>query len=287
MASATIGNPGELAERLSGLDDFTVIERDGSPVTKRTIAMWNPPVTDEKLGTRRSVLSEAADLLAELVSQGARTIVFMKSRKAVELMAKFTQLALEDLGHADLAKRIAPYRAGYTPQQRRELERKLVEGELLGVVSTDALELGIDIGSLDAAICVTFPGTVASLRQQWGRAGRRGRGLAVYVAGDDALDQFFCRHPDEFLDRPVENAILDHENEQIHAAARPVRRARGPARAGRRGVPRRVAGRRPRSGSSAAGALRERPGGLYVPRRPEEFPAAQRLAALGRAATAA
>ena len=141
----------------------------------------------------------------------------MKSRKAVELMAKFTQIALEDLGHADLAKRIAPYRAGYTPQQRRELERKLVEGELLGVVSTDALELGIDIGSLDAAICVTFPGTVASLRQQWGRAGRRGRGLAVYVAGEDALDQFFCRHPDEFLDRPVENAILDPENEQIHA----------------------------------------------------------------------
>src|SRR5215211_2557467 len=106
MASATIGNPGELAERLTGLDDFTVIERDGSPVTKRTIAMWNPPITDEKLGTRRSVLSEAADLLAELVVQGARTIVFMKSRKAVELMAKFTQLALEDLGHAKLAERI-------------------------------------------------------------------------------------------------------------------------------------------------------------------------------------
>ena len=190
---------------------------------------------------------------------GARTIVFMKSRKAVELMAKFTQLALEDLGHADLAKRIAPYRAGYTPQQRRELERKLVEGELLGVVSTDALELGIDIGSLDAAICVTFPGTVASLRQQWGRAGRRGRGLAVYVAGEDALDQFFCRHPDEFLDRPVENAILDHENEQIHAAAPAVRRARGPARARRRGVPRPALEDRPRSGSSAPASCASAP----------------------------
>ncbi len=91
-------------------------------------------------------------------------------------------------------------------------------GQLRGVVATDALELGIDIGELDAAICVTFPGTVASLRQMWGRAGRRGRGLAVYVAGEDALDQFFCRHPDEFLQRPVEAAILDHENEQIHAA---------------------------------------------------------------------
>ncbi|MFL6067468.1 MAG: DEAD/DEAH box helicase, partial [Gaiellaceae bacterium] len=136
MASATIGNPAELAERLTGLDDFAVIERDGSPVTKRTIAMWNPPISDAKLGTRRSVLSEAADLLAELVVQGARTIVFMKSRKAVELMAKFTQLALEDLGHPKLAERIAPYRAGYTPQQRRELERRLVQGDLLGVVST-------------------------------------------------------------------------------------------------------------------------------------------------------
>jgi DEAD/DEAH box helicase domain-containing protein len=219
------------------------------------------------------VLSEAADLLAELVVQGARTIVFMKSRKAVELMAKFTQLALEDLGHPQLAERIAPYRAGYTPQQRRELERRLVEGELLGVVSTDALELGIDIGSLDAAICVTFPGTVASLRQQWGRAGRRGRGLAVYVAGEDALDQFFCRHPDEFLDRPVENAILDHENEQIHAAHVLCAAHEGPlepADGEFLGPHWRTTAER----LVTAGALRERPGGLFVPRRPEEFPAA-------------
>src|SRR3712207_3661827 len=99
--------------------------------------------------------------------------------------------------------------------QRREIERRLTEGDLLAVVATDALELGIDIGELDAAVCVTFPGTVASLRQMWGRAGRRRRGLAVYVAGQDALDQFFCRHPDEFLGRPVEAAILDHASEQI------------------------------------------------------------------------
>ena len=229
LASATVANPGELAERLTGLDDITVVDRDGAPQAKRTIAMWNPPIVDEKTAARRSVLAEAADLLADLVTEGARTIVFMKSRKAVELMSRFAQLTLTDRGRDDLAERIAPYRAGYTPQQRRELEHKLLEGELLGVVATNALELGIDIGSLDAAICVTFPGTVASLRQMWGRAGRRGRGLALYVAGEDALDQFFCRHPDEFLDRPVEAAILDPWNEQLHTRAPAVRGGRGPA----------------------------------------------------------
>src|SRR5829696_7762625 len=272
LASATIANPGELAERLTGLDDVTVIERDGSPGAKKTVAMWNPPIVDEQLATRRSALAEAADLLAELVSGGARTIVFMKSRKAVELMARFAQLALEDRGRPELAERIAPYRAGYTAQQRRELEGRLVSGDLLGVVSTDALELGIDIGALDAAICVTFPGTVASLRQMWGRAGRRGRGLAVYVAGEDALDQFFCRHPDEFLDRPVENAILDPENEQIHAAHLLCAAHEGPLDpadaeylgAGWRATAERLV---------TAGALRERPGGLFVPRHPGEYPA--------------
>jgi DEAD/DEAH box helicase domain-containing protein len=273
LASATIANPGELAERLTGLDGVTVIGRDGSPAARRTIAMWNPPIVDEQLATRRSPLAEAADLLTELVVQGARTIVFMKSRKAVELIARFATLALEDRGHPELAERIAPYRAGYTAQQRRELERRLVEGELLGVVSTDALELGIDIGSLDAAICVTFPGTVASLRQMWGRAGRRGRGLAVYVAGEDALDQFFCRHPDEFLDRPVEAAILDHENEQIYAAHLLCAAHEGPlapADAETLGP----AGEATAERLEAAGELRRRPDGTWVPRHPEEFPAA-------------
>jgi DEAD/DEAH box helicase domain-containing protein len=278
LASATIANPGELAERLTGLDDVTVIDRDGSPGTHKTVAMWNPPITDAKIAARRSPLAEAADLLADLVCEGARTIVFMKSRKAVELMSRFAQLELESRGRGELAERIAPYRAGYTPQQRRELERRLSEGELLGVVSTDALELGIDIGSLDAAICVTFPGTVASLRQMWGRAGRRGRGLAMYVAGDDALDQFFCRHPDEFLDRPVEAAILDHENEQIHAAhllcaahEGPLEPADGTTLGGRAGWPgiERIA-----EAMVSAGDLRRRPDGTYVPRRPDEFPAA-------------
>jgi DEAD/DEAH box helicase domain-containing protein len=218
LASATIANPGELAERLTGLDDVHVVEQDGSPGARRQIAMWNPPVTDEALQTRRSALGEAGELVARLVADGARTICFLKSRKGVELVSKIVKDELEELGRPELADRVSPYRAGYTPQQRRELEQRLTNGDLLAVVTTDALELGIDIGALDAAVCVTFPGTVASLRQMWGRAGRRGRGLAVYVAGEDALDQFFCRHPDEFLDRPVESAILDHESEEIHAA---------------------------------------------------------------------
>jgi DEAD/DEAH box helicase domain-containing protein len=214
LASATIANPIELAERLVG-KPFEPIADDGAPRTGREIAIWNPPLIDRASGTRRSPLSEAAEMLVELVSAGVRTICFLKSRRGIELIQRFAREGLEARGKPELADRIAPYRGGYTPQQRREIEARLSAGELLAVVATDALELGIDIGELDAAICVTFPGTVASLRQMWGRAGRRRRGLAVYVAGQDALDQFFCRHPDEFIDRPVEAAILDHESEQI------------------------------------------------------------------------
>ena len=217
LTSATIANPADLAQRLTG-QDHRLVDNDGAPRHDRKIAMWNPPLLDEKLGTRGSSMGEAAEVLSELVERGARTICFMKSRRGVELVQRFTRLRLEDAGRGDLAERIAPYRAGYTAAQRREIEHRLTEGDLLAVVATNALELGIDIGELDAAICVTFPGTVASLRQMWGRAGRRGTGLALYVAGDDALDQFFCRHPNEFLERPVEAAILDHTSEEIHLA---------------------------------------------------------------------
>jgi DEAD/DEAH box helicase domain-containing protein len=214
LASATIANPVELAQTLTGLRPYKLIDRDGAPTPERRVAIWNPPLLDEALGVRASALYEAAELLTELIQSGARTICFMKSRKGVELILRHT---LDRLGDSELRERIAPYRGGYTPAQRREIERRLVSGDLLAVVATDALELGIDIGELDAAICVTFPGTVASLRQMWGRAGRRGRGLAVYVAGEDALDQFFCRHPDEFLRRSVEAAILDPGSPEIYA----------------------------------------------------------------------
>jgi DEAD/DEAH box helicase domain-containing protein len=217
LASATIANPVELAERLVG-ESFRLVDSDGAPRARRRIAMWNPPLVDPRSMTRRSVLSEAAELLADLVGEGLRTICFLRSRRGIELIQRFTRMRLEELERGELADRIAPYRAGYTPAQRREIEARLAAGDLLAVVATDALELGIDIGHLDAAICVTFPGTVASLRQMWGRAGRRSEGLAIYVAGADALDQFFCRHPEEFLERPVEAAILDHENDRIQLA---------------------------------------------------------------------
>ena len=199
-------------------EDATVVEDDAAPRAERTVALWNPPLLDAELGLRASALGEASRLLAALAGRGLRTICFAKSRKAAELIHRFTADRLD----AETARRLAPYRAGYTPQQRREIERRLVEGDLLGVTSTDALELGIDIGDLDCAISVGFPGTVASLRQQWGRAGRRGHGLAILVASEDALDQYFMREPPALLERRVEAAILDHANPRVldgHVAA--------------------------------------------------------------------
>jgi DEAD/DEAH box helicase domain-containing protein len=296
MTSATIANPVELAERLTGLEDVRLIDADGSPAPQRRIAIWNPPladlagapgspsipvaagraaVADDASSARRSALGEAAELLARLAREGARTICFMKSRKGVEVLSR---LVKDDLRATDpeLAEQVEPYRAGYTAQQRRELEQRLMRGELCTVITTDALELGIDIGELDAAVVVTFPGTVASLRQMWGRAGRRGRGLAVYVAGEDALDQFFCRHPEDFLQRPVEAAILDHESELIYRAHLLCAAHEGPlSRADAEFL-----GSRWEAHAEvleSAGELRRRGGTIaaaYVPGHPGNYPAA-------------
>jgi DEAD/DEAH box helicase domain-containing protein len=210
LASATIGNPAELAESLVG-EPVAVVARDGGPRSARTVVLWNPELLDAELGERASALADAARLLAALVERDLRTICFAKSRKAAELIHRFAADRLD----SERARRLSPSRAGYTPAQRREIERRLADGELLGVTATDALELGIDIGLLDCAISVGFPGTVASLRQQWGRAGRRAEGLAVLVAGEDALDQFFMREPEALLRRKVEAAILDHANPRV------------------------------------------------------------------------
>jgi DEAD/DEAH box helicase domain-containing protein len=210
LASATISNPGELGLGLLGVP-VTVIGDDAAPRAERTVVLWNPPLVDIELGLRGSALAEAAKLQAAFVERGLRTLTFAKSRKAAELVHRFTA---DRLGDDSL---LSPYRAGYTPEQRREIERRLSAGELLGVSATNALELGIDIGLLDAVISVGFPGTVSSLRQQWGRAGRRGHGLAVLVATEDALDQYFMREPAKLLGRRVEAAILDHTNSRVLA----------------------------------------------------------------------
>ena len=210
LATATIANPGELVRDLTGVG-ATVVDEDAAPRAERTVVLWNPELIDAELGLRASALGDASRVMAALVSRGLRTICFAKSRKSAELIHKFTRERVDK----DVAERLAPYRAGYTPAQRRTIERRLVEGDLLGVAATDALELGIDIGLLDCAISVGFPGTVSSLRQQWGRAGRRGHGLAILIASQDALDQYFMREPAALLGRSVEAAILDHVNPRV------------------------------------------------------------------------
>jgi DEAD/DEAH box helicase domain-containing protein len=269
LASATIANPLELAGNLTGLANFNLIDHDTAPRPERRTAIWNPPLLDEALGLRGSALYEAAEVFSELIVAGARTICFMKSRKGVELILRHARDRLDP----ELAERIAPYRGGYTPAQRQDIQRRLIAGELLGVVATDALELGIDIGALDAAICVTFPGTVASLKQMWGRAGRRGSGLAVYIAGEDALDQFFCRHPDEFLTRPVEAAILDPDSPEIYAEHLVCAAHEAPLT--ELDAPLFGEQWREFAGELAeAGYLRERATG-FVPRRADDYPAAR------------
>jgi DEAD/DEAH box helicase domain-containing protein len=217
LASATIRNAREHAQHLTGLE-VAHVSGDGAPLGRRKIVFWQPPLVEDQLNLRRSSNTEAAELLSELVRSGVRSICFTKSRRAAEVIYQQTVDLLKETD-TGLAERITPYRAGYTPEQRRRIETMLFGGQLLAVVSTSALELGIDIGALDAAITVGYPGTMASLWQQWGRAGRgKGESLAVFIAGNDALEQFFVKHPDELLSREVEAATIDFANPFIHAS---------------------------------------------------------------------
>lgn len=215
LASATVANPQEAAGRLAG-GPVTVVDADGAGSAGGELVVWNPPFVDEPLGIRASALHEGATLFAGLVARDLRTIAFAKSRRGCELIHRYAREALE-LVSPEAAGRIAPYRAGYTPEQRREIERGLADGGLRGVVATSALELGVDLGQLDCAVSIGFPGSVASLRQQWGRAGRRRPGLGVLVAADDALDQYFARHPDQLLARPVEAVVTNPANPVVRA----------------------------------------------------------------------
>ena len=218
-ASATVADPAPSARRLSGVD-CTAVTEDGSPRGERTIALWEPPLLDELAGengapVRRSAGSEAARMLADLVVEGARTLVFVRSRHGAELTALGARRALSEVDAA-WAPRVAAYRAGYLPEERRALEAALDSGELLGVASTNALELGVDIAGLDVVVVAGYPGTRASFWQQAGRAGRAGEGaLVVFVARDDPLDTYLVHHGDALLGAAVEATVLDPTNPYV------------------------------------------------------------------------
>lgn len=219
FASATTANPGRTASELIGRP-VSAVTRDGSPQGARTIALWEPELRDDIRGendapVRRSAGSDAARMLAELVAEGARTLTFVRSRRGAESIALAARSRLEDLA-PQLADTVASYRSGYLAEDRRALERALADGELRGLATTNALELGIDISGLDAVVMAGFPGTVASFWQQAGRCGRRGQGaLVVLIARDDPLDTYLVHHPRALLGKPVERVVIDPANPYV------------------------------------------------------------------------
>lgn len=214
LASATITNPDEFAFALTGLQ-FEVVNNDGAPHGGRDFVFWNPPVEDKLKGTRRSANSEATNIFTELLLQETRTLTFVRTRRLTELIYNYTRNNLRQ-AKSSLARRIKPYRAGYLAEDRRKIERQLFNGELLGVVATNALELGIDIGDLDATILTGYPGSIASTWQQAGRSGRgKSKALSFLIGLDNPLDQYFMRHPDFFFHRAYENALVNPNNPYI------------------------------------------------------------------------
>ena len=222
-ATATIGNPREHAARIFGIGgkdgkeasehELTAITENGAPQGERRVFMFNPPVVNAELGIRASYVKQAVMLATDLVRAHVPTIVFGQSRNNVEVMLRYLRDGLET--EID-ASRIMGYRGGYLPEQRREIERKLRAGEVLCVVATNALELGIDIGGLDAVICAGYPGSVAATWQRFGRAGRRGdRSICVLVTSSAPLDQFLAREPEYLLGASVEEARIDPDNPEI------------------------------------------------------------------------
>jgi len=206
--SATIANPAELAARIIG-DDVTLIDDNGAPSGRKHIILYNPPVVNRQLGLRSSSRTVACGLAADLVRNGVQTILFARTRTAVEIMLGYLRDAV---GHQHRSA-VRGYRGGYLPLERRNIERGLRDGQVRAVVCTNALELGIDIGALDASVLTGFPGAIASARQQMGRAGRRaGTSVAVLVASSSPLDQFLVQHPEYLFDRSPEMGLVDPDN---------------------------------------------------------------------------
>lgn len=208
MSSATIANPGELAHRLTGRP-IHVIDESGAPQGERHTILYNPPIVHRQLGLRASSLQTARRLGGRLLRENISTIAFVKTRTQVEVLSSYLKADARERQRAG----IVGYRGGYLPSERRTIERGLRNGDLHGVVSTNALELGVDIGSLDAAITVGYPGSVASVMQQSGRAGRRRCvSLALYIANASAIDQYLIHHPDALLDGSPESARIYPDN---------------------------------------------------------------------------
>lgn len=215
--SATIANPEELTRRLTGVEQPIIVDQNGAPAGPRTFVFWNPPLLDAGQATRRSANMEATSLFTDLVMRGVRNITFAKARKSAELILRYARNTFQS-DSPRLMQRITSYRAGYTKQERRAIEQRLFNGELIGVTSTNALELGVDVGGLDATVMTGYPGTIASTWQQAGRAGRSGaESLSILVAYDSPLDQFLMRHPDYFFGRTHERAVVDPDNRRILA----------------------------------------------------------------------
>ncbi|MFD8996641.1 DEAD/DEAH box helicase [Streptomyces abikoensis] len=220
LASATASEPGTAASRLTGLPVAEVTE-DASPRGELVFALWEPPLTElhgeRGAPVRRTATAETADLLTDLTVQGVRTVAFVRSRRGAELVALIAQERLAAVDRS-LPSRVAAYRGGYLPEERRALERSLHTGELLGLAATSALELGVDVAGLDAVLLSGYPGTRASLWQQAGRAGRTRRGaLAVLIARDDPLDTYLVHHPEALFQQPVESTVLDPDNPYVLA----------------------------------------------------------------------
>ncbi|HEX5598080.1 MAG TPA: DEAD/DEAH box helicase [Micromonosporaceae bacterium] len=292
LASATSGDPASAAERLTGLP-VEAVTADASPRGGLTFALWEPPLLPpddmatgdpdpvpaagrplppadtadppgplEPPAARRSALRETADLLADAVASGVRTLAFVRSRRGAEVVAALARRSLDE-AVPGLGERVAAYRAGYLREERRALERALLDGDLLGLASTNALELGVDLTGLDAVLICGYPGTRASLWQQAGRAGRAGReALVVLVARDDPLDTYLVHHPEALFGRPIEAAVLDPANPYVLGPQLCCAAAEGPltdadlALFGA-GAPAAV------EALVAAGALRRRPSGWY------------------------